>query len=194
MVDHESSSTDPVGSEIEADVEEIETEQATTEGESTQGSDSSLDRREFLAVSTLAIGGVLTASIAIPAAIYVIGPSLSEESTQDWIRLGPVTKVELGEPTLFKVNVTRRTGWIVNEDEISFYVLTENGRDFIALSSICTHLGCRVRWIDDQDQYLCPCHVGIFDKLGEVVSGPPPRPLDRYEVKVEDGQLYVLGG
>jgi Rieske Fe-S protein len=95
---------------------------------------------------------------------------------------------------LFKFTVERKTGWIVNEEEISVYVLTDNGRDFIAMSNICTHLGCRVRWISDQEEFFCPCHNGVFDKQGKVVSGPPPRPLDRYEVKVENDQILVLGG
>jgi Rieske Fe-S protein len=74
------------------------------------------------------------------------------------------------------------------------YVLTENGRDFVAMSNICTHLGCRVRWITEREQFYCPCHNGVFDREGNVVSGPPPRPLDRYETKVEEGQLFILGG
>ena len=61
----------------------------------------------------------------------------------------------------------------------------------IGLSNICTHLGCRVRWATDEQQYLCPCHIGIFAKDGTVVSGPPPRPLDSYDLRVEDGQIQV---
>ena len=78
--------------------------------------------------------------------------------------------------------------------ELSFYLLTENGRDFKAMSNICTHLGCRVRWVEDQSQFLCPCHNGVFSKDGNVVAGPPPRSLDVYQAKVEDDQIYVLGG
>ena len=153
-----------------------------------------IGRRRFLGLTTWAIGGVITAGLAIPAIAYIIGPALKREEAQDWIRLGPASKVEIGTPTLFKTNITQQTGWIVNERELSVYVLTENGRDFIAMSNICTHLSCRVRWIAQQEQFFCPCHNGIFGKDGSVISGPPPRPLDRYEVKVEDGMLYILGG
>ena len=72
-------------------------------------------------------------------------------------------------------------------------MLTKNQRIY-RLSNIYTHLGCRVRWINDQKQYFCPCHNAAFDKIGLVVSGPPPKPLDRYETKVEDNQLYILLG
>ena len=77
---------------------------------------------------------------------------------------------------------------------MTVFVVTEDGRNFVALSNICTHLGCRVRWVSDQGKFFCPCHNGVFDKDGNVVSGPPPRPLDRYDVKVEDGQIFILGG
>lgn len=151
-------------------------------------------RRDFLAIATTAIGGVISAALAIPAVAYVVGPALQRVGEGEWIRLGSTSKIELGTPTLFKTKIERRSGWIVNEEELTAYVLTEDGREFIAMSNICTHLGCRVRWIGDQDQFFCPCHNAVFGKDGAVVSGPPPRPLDRYEVKVEDGQLYVLGG
>lgn len=153
-----------------------------------------ISRRKFLSIATWSIGGFIGVAIAIPAIVYIAGPALKRSKTQNWIRLGPASKVELNTPTLFKATVQQQSGWIVNEEELSFYVLTENGRDYIAMSNICTHLGCRVRWINEQGQFFCPCHNAIFDKEGKVVAGPPPRPLDRYEVKVEDGQLFVLGG
>lgn len=160
-------------------------EEVTTENE--------VGRKGFLKTAIAAIGGIITAGLAIPAVAYIIGPAFQKEQARDSIRLGATSKVELGEPTLFKVKVERETGWITNEEEISVYVYTENGRDYIALSNVCTHLGCRVRWITEQDQFFCPCHNAVFDKDGNVVSGPPPRPLDRYEVTVENDQIYISG-
>jgi Rieske Fe-S protein len=152
-----------------------------------------VNRRDFLSIATWSIGGLISAAMGIPAIAYILGPALQREQAQNWIRIGAISKVELGTPTLFKAKIERKTGWIVSEEEISAFILTENGRDFIAMSNICTHLGCRVRWIADRQQFLSPCHNGIFDNNGNVVSGPPPRPLDRYEVKVENGQLFILG-
>lgn len=153
-----------------------------------------LNRRDFMSIATWAIGILIGAGLGLPAIAYIIGPALRKEDALAWIRLGSISKVELGTPTLFKAKIERQTGWIVNEEEISVYVFTENGRDFVAMSNICTHLGCRVRWIKDQDQFFCPCHNGVFDKSGGVVTGPVPRSLDRFEVKVEDDQLFILGG
>jgi len=153
-----------------------------------------IKRRNFLSFAIWGIGTLIGAGMGIPAIAYIIGPAINRSKTQEWIRLGPITKIELKTPTLFKFTIQRQSGWIVNEEEVSVYALTDNGRDFVAISNICSHLGCRVRWISEQNQFFCPCHNGVFDKEGKVVSGPPPRPLDRYEVKVEDGQLFVLGG
>lgn len=153
-----------------------------------------VSRRNFLAIATGAIGGLIAVVMAIPAVAYVVGPALQRKKTENWVEIGPTSKVELGTPTLFKTMVESQTGWIATQEEVSIYVLTENARDYIALSNICTHLGCRVRWIPDQGQFFCPCHNGVFDKSGHVVSGPPPRPLDQYEAKIEDSQLFILLG
>jgi Rieske Fe-S protein len=153
-----------------------------------------LSRRGFLGIATFSIGGLISAILGIPAIAYIIDPARKESEAQNWIPLGAVSKVEIGKPTLFKARVEKQAGWIVNEQELTFYILTEDGREFTAMSNICTHLGCRVRWVADQEQFFCPCHNAGFDKTGAVASGPPPRPLDRYEVKAEDGQLFVLGG
>ena len=153
-----------------------------------------INRRKFMQAAIFGMGGIIGAAVGVPTAVYVVGPSLKDTQVESWIRLGPTSKVELGTPTLFTFKLQSQTGWIVNEEELTVYVRTDNGRDFIAMSNICTHLGCRVRWIGDQERFFCPCHNGVFDRDGNVVSGPPPRPLDRYETRVEDGQLMVQGG
>ena len=150
-----------------------------------------ISRRHFLSVATGGIAALLAIGFAIPSLIYIIGNALKRELAESWVRLGSALKVEVGVPTLFTFTIERQTGWIVSQEEVSVYVLTENGRDYIAMSNICTHLACRVRWIDDQNQFFCPCHNGVFDKQGLVVSGPPPRPMDRYEVKVEENQIFI---
>lgn len=151
-------------------------------------------RRDFLGAATFAIGGLIGVVLVVPAVAYILGPALQRRETENWIQLGSESKVEIDTPTLFKATIERQTGWVQEEEEISVYVLTSDSRNFIAMSNICTHLGCRVRWIEDQGQFFCPCHNAVFAKDGSVVSGPPPRPLDRFEVKVEEGQINILGG
>lgn len=152
-----------------------------------------INRRQFLEIATWSIGGVLALGVGLPAISYIVGPSLENKDAQEWIRIGSATKVEIGVPTLFKVKIKRQVGWNVTEEELAMYIVTENGRDFTAISNTCTHLGCRVRWIAENEQFFCPCHNAVFDKAGSVVAGPPPKPLNQYQVKVEDEQLFILG-
>ena len=159
----------------------------------TERSGSSPGRRDFMRAAVFGIGGLITAALGLPAIAYIVGPALKQASDL-WIRLGAVSKVEIDNPTLFKTTVETETGWINTEEEVSAYVLTQNGQDFEVMSNICTHLGCRVRWIAEDERFYCPCHNGVFAKDGSVVSGPPPRPLDRFENKVEDGILYIRRG
>lgn len=66
--------------------------------------------------------------------------------------------------------------------------------DFIALSSTCPHLGCKVHWEQAANRFFCPCHNGAFDAQGAPISGPPKeanQPLPRFPLKVEDGLLYI---
>lgn len=151
-------------------------------------------RRPFLATATWLIGAIISAVYAIPAIAYLIAPTRQKDEEGSWLSIGSASKVELGTPTLFKTTIERQTGWIRNQEEITVYILTENGRDFAAFSNICSHLGCRVRWIEDQEQFFCPCHNGIFAKDGTVLEGPPPRPLDQFEVRVANDQIEILGG
>jgi Rieske Fe-S protein len=69
------------------------------------------------------------------------------------------------------------------------------GGELHAFSQHCTHLGCVVHWSREREQMLCPCHDGVFDgRTGNVVAGPPQRPLGRIEVEERaDGMIWALG-
>ncbi len=55
----------------------------------------------------------------------------------------------------------------------------------------CTHLGCAYHWEQDKKEFLCPCHTSLFAIDGSVLSGPAPRPLDRYQTKIEGTKLLL---
>lgn len=149
-----------------------------------------ISRRDAMKMAISLIGGLLGTALGIPAIAYIIGPALKTDQA-NWIRVSSLSTIELRTPMLFKPKVTRQNGWMVEEEEVGVYVLTEDGSNYIALSNICTHLGCRVRWIAEREQFLSPCHNGVFDKYGYVISGPPPRPLDEFVTKIEDGNLFI---
>lgn len=149
-----------------------------------------ISRRDAMKMAISLIGGLIGTALGIPAIAYLIGPSLKRDQA-NWVPVSSLSNIELGTPTLFKPKVTRQSGWIEDEEEVGVYVLTEDGRNYHAMSNICTHLGCRVRYIAEREKFFSPCHNGVFDKHGYVVSGPPPRPLDEFETKIEDGNLYI---
>lgn len=71
-------------------------------------------------------------------------------------------------------------------------VLLQNSPgSFIALSAVCTHLGCIVQWQPDKKEFLCPCHAGLFSAEGKVLGGPPPKPLPSLPVTLSDDQVLV---
>ncbi|MDH3498561.1 MAG: hypothetical protein OEM97_00425, partial [Acidimicrobiia bacterium] len=99
------------------------------------------ERRTFLIRTIGAIGGGITAAIAVPAVAFVTGSARSTTGERAWIRLGSVSSIEPGAPpTLIKATVERRSGYLVEEQEVSVFVTTENGAEFTVLSNICTHL------------------------------------------------------
>lgn len=73
----------------------------------------------------------------------------------------------------------------------SALILVRTPEKVKAFSAICTHLGCLVDWEDKKHEFVCPCHAGLFDIDGKNVSGPPPRPLPAYSVRVTDGRIFV---
>jgi menaquinol-cytochrome c reductase iron-sulfur subunit len=156
--------------------------------------DKKVKRRDFMGKTIGVIGGLVGLSLGIPAVAYIVSPTLEAAGEDTWLRLGSISKINSGVPTLFKSKVVHQTGWTTKEESISVYILTENGRDFVAMSNICPHLGCSVRWVEDQTVFFCPCHNASFNKDGSVKSGPPPKPLDNYQVKVEDDQVFILLG
>lgn len=64
--------------------------------------------------------------------------------------------------------------------------------DYVAFTAICTHLACTVQYRPDFRHIWCACHNGHFDLTGKNISGPPPRPLETYEVKRQGGEIWVL--
>jgi len=71
-------------------------------------------------------------------------------------------------------------------------MLEKADNELRAVSAICTHLGCIIQWHPEAKKFICPCHQGVYDFNGNVLSGPPPRPLEKLQVKVRDGQIFVL--
>lgn len=72
-------------------------------------------------------------------------------------------------------------------------ILTPQG-EFRAFSATCTHLACTVQYRPDLGQIWCACHNGHYDLTGRNIAGPPPRPLERYQVDLRGGDIVVSKG
>ncbi len=72
-----------------------------------------------------------------------------------------------------------------------FYISRLEDGSFLALWQRCTHLGCTVPYVSAKKQFQCPCHGSIFNRRGEVLAGPAPRPMDLFPIQVVDGKLIV---
>lgn len=69
-------------------------------------------------------------------------------------------------------------------------LMTAEG-EYRALSAVCTHLSCTVQYRNDLHQIWCACHNGLYDLNGRNISGPPPRPLDAFQVHVRGDEIVV---
>ena len=150
-----------------------------------------ISRRGFVKVVAAFLGTVMGAVIGLPAIGYIISPTLRPKQSNTWIPLGPLKDYPIGAPKPFSFTRSQINGWEKTVNSYGVFVVRKDENQVLVLSNICTHLACRVSWHPDQQHYVSPCHDGHFDILGEVVSGPPPRPLDECVTKVEDGNLSI---
>jgi menaquinol-cytochrome c reductase iron-sulfur subunit len=151
-----------------------------------------VSRRDFIKATTAVIGGFIGALIGIPSVAYLLSPAVKSGGQSDAvITLGPLTNYPIGIPTRFDFTLTKVNGWERTATNYGLYVVRRGENNVRVFSDVCTHLGCRVTWHADQEHYISPCHDGHFDIMGNVVSGPPPRPLDEFVTKIEGGELFV---
>lgn len=158
-----------------------------------------LTRRRFL-VGTLAwVSAAIAAAVGIPAAVAVVNPAL-RENEEGWSPIGRLGKPEPGEPDLSVVGTPILASFTslvtdaymkASPREVAVFVINHGDGSFTIYDDRCTHLGCPFEWDDKAANFLCPCHNGVFDQEGRVTGGPPPRPLDRYEYKVDGDVLYA---
>ena len=137
-----------------------------------------LTRRRLLD-SVLGTGFVSTlAAIVYPVWRYLIPPVSGEPSTQSAVA-GQAGQVKPNSGLIFKFG--SRPGLLIR---------TTDG-ELKAFSAVCTHLDCTVQFKSDTSQIWCACHNGFYDLQGNVVSGPPPRPLERLVVNQRGDEIVV---
>lgn len=149
-----------------------------------------MNRRDFLAGAAAAMASFIAGAIGIPSIGHILSPAL-KVAERPSISAGNIDQFEIGKPKKVEFIYYRKDGWIEELASGSAWVVRQSEMEFTVYDPRCTHLGCPYGWNSQRAQFLCPCHDGVFSIDGQVISGPPPRPLDRFEHIVEDGKLFI---
>ena len=137
-----------------------------------------MNRRSFI---DFFFGGSLLATIAAflyPVVRYVL-PSKSAGVIQNNVTAAKVGELPPNAAKVFKFGSAPAV--LVNTAEGTL----------VALSAVCTHLTCTVRYDGETGTLFCPCHNGRFDLSGNVLSGPPPKPLETFAVEISGPDIIV---
>ncbi len=131
-----------------------------------------ITRRRFLGKAAI-VGAIGAGGLALIAALREIIPPLKKENKR--FTIGPLSNLPLNTFTL----MPKQKIFVFRDHE-----------GVLALSAVCTHLGCVLE--RGEDGFLCPCHGSRFDDAGKVISGPAPRALAFFKVDMApNGQLLV---
>jgi len=147
-------------------------------------------RRQFFGVLTGWIAAAIGATLAVPAIGYFIGPALKRK-TLGWLNAGAVDSLAPDQPMQREVEVGTQEGWFTTQTIKGVWVVKRSTGEIRVYNPHCTHLGCAYAWNPDARQFRCPCHGGVYDLDGRVIAGPPPRPLDTLDFRVEGDRLEV---
>lgn len=137
--------------------------------------DNNVSRRQFLGIAWIAAAAAFGGEVL--AALFKYIQPVATGGFGGVIKAGTLEEFPPGSITLVK--------------EGRFYLSRLDDGSFIALWQRCTHLGCSIPWVEDEDQFHCPCHGSLYDKVGVVQGGPAPRPMDYFPVIIEGGEVYV---
>ncbi len=146
-------------------------------------------RRRFLSRFSLALGSLIGAVMSLPSVAYLLG---LRQAPSEWRTVGRLEDFRLETTELVSFLDPSPLPWAGVTARTAAWLRRTGPGDFVAFSINCTHLGCPVRWLPAADLFMCPCHGGVFYKDGHVASGPPPRPLSRYPVRVRNGMVEIL--
>jgi len=135
-------------------------------------------RRGFVNGFLVTAFAALGAAAIYPVARFLSPPRVPEATTN---------RVLAG-----KVSELAQTKWKIFPFGSEPGILVQTGPgEYRAFSGTCTHLACTVQYEDSTKQIWCACHNGWYDLHGRVVSGPPPAPLDSFEINVVGDDIFA---
>lgn len=169
-------------------------------------SESSDNRRGFIKLLTVAIGGAITAVPAVMGTIFFLDPILRKRHTaagegsegspgEGFTRVGTLESLpDNGHPVFQQIKMDVVDAWNIYKDQPagSVYIRKDEEGNVTCFNSECPHLGCTVDYNESENNYKCPCHASSFELTGKKLNDIPPRSLDALEVKVTDeGDVWV---
>ncbi len=154
-----------------------------TQAAQTLNANANLTRRQFLAMGWT-VAGFIAVGESTGAVVSFLYPRFAAGAFGTKISVGPLQDIlkALPDPSARPGESQKQTG--------RFY-LTRTADGILALYRKCVHLGCVVPWNDAEDIFHCVCHGSKYDRKGEVLAGPAPRPLDYFQISEEEGVLVV---
>jgi len=150
-----------------------------------------LSRRAFLNRLSLILSGLIGLVLSVPILAYLLTP-LIRRAPGIWLDVGSVDQFRIGETVQIAIEDPSPLPWAGQTTRTAVWLRREDQGAFTAFAVNCTHLACPVNWQAQAQIFLCPCHGGVFYGDGRVAAGPPPRPLPRYDVRVQGGSVQVL--
>lgn len=136
-------------------------------------------RRRFLGWLSRAFLGLWGLGAIGVFGAYLRPRARGERVAERIVRAGMLDDLRVGEARLVRHGTT------------PFFLVRADADHVVALSAVCTHVRCILDYDRSRKGLVCPCHEGRFDLSGNVLSGPPPRPLQRYEVSLRAGEIFV---
>jgi menaquinol-cytochrome c reductase iron-sulfur subunit len=155
-------------------------------------------RREFLTWGIYAVSAGVGLVVAVPTVGYFIAPATKSDTQKVLAAVGNVA--DLANQTTLLGKTLKDVKYIESFKEstitkkVFVRALKENASapaDFLVLDSTCTHAGCAVAYQQATSDLYCGCHGSRFDNLGNVTHAPAPKPLNKYDVIVEGGQVKI---
>lgn len=127
------------------------------------------------------LGGGIAASLAsfiYPVLRYLVPPAEANLGV-DSVVAATIHELKPNSSKIFRFG--SRPGLLIR---------TASG-EYQAMSATCTHLSCTVQYRKDDQQVWCACHNGMYDLNGRNISGPPPRPLEKFQVHIQGEEIHV---
>lgn len=132
------------------------------------------------------IGGGLSAVLGA----FALGSRGTSQTR--WSRAGTTADLKPDEPVARVLSVSRVDGWYRARARETVFLVWDGEKTIRAMSATCTHLGCQVRWEAKEKKFRCPCHGGVYAADGTVLEGPPPRPLQTIDARIESDSSVLV--